>query len=362
MPPLSSSTHRKRWKISTILIVSFVIMISLPISLIAAYSVRSFNTILLDNATSRAMQTLEQISYTVDAKLRLMKNTIATIANDRGMIIAASSAHFSESRQDQLELSRKLESNLHSYFHYTPDVLSVAFTFNDSGAASYKQNLSIDEAKMRAQPWYQEVLNNKNKVHIMGAETNSGMFSDNDNYISVAVAPNYSMTFFKVEMIYFVFNAAEITELLKTEVSDAGDSFVLNASGSVVASTNEVAMKDGLSSNPHFRQAIAGTSGNYVENIDGKQSFIVYRSSEQGFKYIQVYSYSNMVEQINTMYKRILALSAAGLIVFLLVSYLLVRSIVKPIGSLVNQMAAVKAGNLKAKIKESGPIETYVLG
>jgi two-component system sensor histidine kinase YesM len=69
-----------------------------------------------------------------------------------------------------------------------------------------------------------------------------------------------------------------------------------------------------------------------------------------------------MVEQINAMYKRILAISAAGLIVFLLVSYLLVRSIVKPIGSLVNQMAAVKAGNLKAKIKESGPVETYVLG
>ncbi len=339
-------------------------MISLPITLIASYSVRSFNTILLDNATSRAMQTLEQISYTVDDKLRLMKNTIATIANDRGMITAASSAHFSESKQDQLELSRKLESNLHSYFHYTPDVLSVVFTFNEQGAASYKQNLSIDETKMRAQSWYRDVLQNKNKVHIMGAETNSGMFNDNDNdnYISVAVAPNYSMAFFQVEMIYFVFNAAEITNLLKTEVSDAGDSFVLNASGSIVASTNEEAMKDGISENPHFKQALTGTSGNYVENIDGKQSFIVYRSSDQGFKYIQVYSYSNMVKQINTMYKRILLLSAAGLIVFLLVSYLLVRSIVKPIGSLVNQMASVKAGNLKAKIKESGPVETYVLG
>lgn len=359
--PLTFSRQR-RWKISTILIASFVIMISLPITLIATYSVNSFKTILLNNATSRAMQTLEQISYTVDAKFRLMKNTIASIANDREMITAASSVHFPEAKQEQLELSRKLESNLHSYFHYTPDVISVMFTFEGKGIDSYKQNLSIDESKMRNQHWFLEVVRNKNKVHIMGAETNTGMFPGSEQFISVAVAPNYSMAFFKVEMIYFVFSASEITELLKTEVSDAGDTFVLNGSGSVLASSNAEAMRNGLIGNSHFRQAVEGQSGQYVENIDGQQSFVVYRSSSQGFKYIQVYSYSDMVEQINAMYKRILAITAAGLIVFLLVSYLLVRSIVKPIGSLVNQMAAVKAGNLKAKIKESGPVETYVLG
>ncbi|WP_256757130.1 sensor histidine kinase [Cohnella sp. WQ 127256] len=362
MPQPLKSPHRKRWKISTILIVSFVIMISLPITLISGYFVKSFNTILLDNATSRAMQTLEQVSYTVDSKLRLMKNTIATIANDREMITAASSVHFSETKQNQLELSRKLESNLHSYFHYTPDVISIMFTFNDQGLDSYKQNITIDEKLMRNQDWYKEVLQNKNKVFIMGVETNSSLFSNDNEFISVAVAPNYSTSFFKVEMIYFVFKAREITELLKTKVSDAGDSFVLNASGSVLASTNEAAMRNGIRDDPHFQQAIQGTSGHYVENIDGQQSFIVYRSSDQGYKYIQIYSYSNMLEQTNAMYKRILILSTAALIVFLLVSYLFVRSIVKPIGSLVNQMASVKAGNLKAKIKESGPVETYILG
>ncbi|QJD82252.1 cache domain-containing sensor histidine kinase [Cohnella herbarum] len=362
MPRQLTFPLRRRWKISTILIASFVIMISLPITLIATYTVNSFETILLNNATSRAMQTLEQISYTVDSKLRLMKNTMATIANDREMITAASSVHFSKAKQEQLELSRKLESNLHSYFHYTPDVISVMFAFEGKGMDSYKQNLAIDETKMRNQQWFRDVLLNKNKVHIMGTETNTAMFPDDEQFISVAVAPNYSKAFFKVEMIYFVFNASEITELLETKVSDAGDTFVLNASGSVLASSNAEAMRSGLIGNPHFRQAIEDRSGHYVENIDGRQSFVVYRSSSQGFKYIQVYSYSDMVEQINAMYKRILAISAAGLIVFLLVSYLLVRSIVKPIGSLVNQMAAVKSGNLKAKIKESGPVETYVLG
>ncbi|MFC5469846.1 sensor histidine kinase [Cohnella suwonensis] len=354
--------HQRRWKISSILIVSFVIMISLSISLIAAYSARSFNTILLDNATSRAMQTVEQISYTVDSKLRLMKNTIATIANDREMIAAASSVHFSESVSEQLELSRKLESNLHSYFHYTPDVIAVIFAFNREGLDIYRQNLEMNEAKMRSQAWYREVLQNKNKVQIMGVETNLETFPDRGEYLSVAVAPNYSTAFYNVEMIYFVFNAREITDLLKTNVSDAGDSFVLDASGSVVASTNSEAMRQGVRGNPSFREALAGANGYYVQNIGGQQSFIVYRSSASGFKYIQIYSYDNMLEQIDEMYERIIALSAAGVIVFLLVSYLLVRSIVKPIGSLVNQMASVKAGNLKANIKESGPVEIYVLG
>jgi len=361
MPRTPTLLRRRRWKFSSVLLVSFVIMISLPISLVAAYSVRSFNAILLDNATSRAMQTLEQISYTVDSKLRLMKNTIASIANDREVIATASAARFSAVRQEQLEHSRKLESNLHSYFHYTPDVKSVLFLFAGEGADFYKQNLAIDEKFMRYQEWYKDVLRNKNKVHIMGAETNAGIFAD-EKYISLAVAPNYSTPLFNVEMIYFVFNAREITELLKTEVSDAGDSFVVGSDGSVIASTDPEAMRGGISDNPHFRQALEGSSGNYVETIEGRQSFVVYRSSDQGFKYIQTYSYANMLEQTNATYKRILAMSAAGLIVFLFASYWLVRSIVKPLGTLVNQMAAVKAGNLKAQIKESGPVETFVLG
>ena len=336
-------------------------MISLPISLIAAYSVRSFNSILLDNAASRAMQTLEQISYTVDSKLRLMKNTIATIANDRDIIAAASAARFSATRQEQLEQNRKLESTLHSYFHYTPDVQSVLFTFRGQGIDNYKSHLAIDEKTMRDQEWYHGVLQSKNKVHIMGAETNAGLFGG-DRYISLAVAPNYSTPLFGVEMIYFVFHVREIAELLKTNVSDAGDSFVLTESGSVIASTDGGAMDRGIAGNPHFRQALAGGSGHYVETIDGRQSFVVYRSSEQGFKYVQVYSYAGMLEQTNAMYKRILVLSAAALLVFLFVSYWLVRSIVKPLGTLVNQMAAVKTGNLKANIKESGPVETFVLG
>ncbi|OXS52269.1 hypothetical protein B1A99_34690 [Cohnella sp. CIP 111063] len=361
MPRSSMPLYRRRWKFSTVLLVSFVIMISLPISLIAAYSVRSFNTILLDNASSRAMQTLEQISYTVDSKLRLMKNTIATIANDREIIAAASAARFSAARQEQLEQSRKLESTLHSYFHYTPDVQSVLFTFRGGGVDNYKRNLAIDEATMRGQDWYRNVLLSPNKVHIMGAETNASLFGGN-RYISLAVAPNYSIPLFGVETIYFVFHVREIAELLKTEVSDAGDSFVLDASGSVIASTDAEAMDRGIADNPHYRRALEGGSGHYVETIDGQQSFVVYRLSEQGFKYIQVYSYAGMLEQTNATYRRILVMSAAALLVFLFVSYWLVRSIVKPLGTLVNQMAAVKTGNLKANIKESGPVETYVLG
>nr|WP_275942579.1 sensor histidine kinase [Paenibacillus alba] len=54
--------------------------------------------------------------------------------------------------------------------------------------------------------------------------------------------------------------------------------------------------------------------------------------------------------------------SAAGLVIFLIVSFFLVRSIVGPIKSLIYQMNRVKSGSFHVDLELSGPLEIYSLG
>jgi len=353
---------KRRWNISSILTGSFILLITLPIFLVTTYSVRSFNSILIENATSRAMQTVEQVSYTVEGQLNLMKNTVATIANDSQVIEYASLTRHSDGSQQLLETRRQLESKLYSYFHYTPDLVSVMFFYNDSGMAIYKQELNVEDSELRKMTWYQEVLSDKNKVYIMGAEASGAVFPDGGNFITAAIAPSFSSAFYNVEMIYFVFHARKIADLLHTNATDAGPSFVVDPYGSVVVSSETEVMSKGIGGLSYLQRAWKEGESHYVQEINGQESFIIHTLSDWGRHYIQVYSYDRMLKQVNDVYRKLILASALGLVVFLLVSYLIVRSIVKPIGSLINQMASVKAGNLKAKIEASGPVEIYVLG
>lgn len=352
----------RRWRIASLLTLAFVAMISLPIALISAYSVRSFNGILLDNATARARQTLEQASYTLDTQFRLIKNTVASIANDQQVIRLASSVHFANSAQARLDLGRQLESQLSSYFHYTPGIVSVAFLFGDQGLDSYKQSIDIDEEALRRQSWFGEAQSRKNRVRIMGAEESSAALGDKTAYVTAAIAPSFGYELYRTELIYLVFKADELTDLMRIRSADAGHGYVVDPSGAIMVTTDGEAMTTGIDGRDELKQALAGSSGHYVRTANDRRDFIVYETSDSGWKYIQIYSYDRLTAQVNLVYRRILLLSALGLAVFLLVSYVLVRSIVRPMGSLVRQMSTVKAGQMMGAIEASGPLEVYVLG
>lgn len=355
---------RRRWRIAQILNISFFLMISLPLFLVTLYSVRSFNSILVKNTTSQALQTLEQVSYTFQSEAQMIMNTLSTMGNDDDLIATASAVSRAENSQEHLQMSKKLDTQVGSYFHYTGDVASVIFFFKDQKMYEYKRSLGQNASFYHDQEWYKSVSTSKNRVELMGIEQSTPSVPMDGMYITAAISPKYSPVFYDVDTIYLVFRASKFIQLLETKNSDAGDIYVVGESGDLIASTNNDALKEGMEGAQYsfLDAAKKGTHGSYVHQVDGEESYIVYTESDLGWKFIQVVPYEGIMAQVTSVFHRTILVSVIGFIIFLLMSYFFVRSIVKPIVALFRQMAQVKSGNLSAGITPSGPLEIYVLG
>lgn len=355
---------RRRWRIAQILNISFFLMISLPLFLVTLYSVRSFNSILVKNTTSQALQTLEQVSYTFQSEAQMIMNTLSTMGNDDELIATASAVSSAENSQEHLQMSKKLDTQVGSYFHYTGDVASVLFFFKDQKMYEYKRSLGQNAAFYHNQEWYKSVSASKNRVELMGIERSTPSVPEDGMYITAAISPKYSPIFYDVDMIYLVFRASKFIQLLDTKNSDAGDIYVVGEGGDLIASTNNDALREGMEGVQYsfLDAAKQGTHGSYVHQVDGQESYIVYTEGDLGWKFIQVVPYEGIMAQVTSVFHRTILVSAIGLIIFLLMSYFFVRSIVKPIVALFRQMAQVKSGNLSVSITPSGPLEIYVLG
>jgi len=355
--------RKGRWKISIIVSSSFVLLITLPLCIITAFAVESFKDIWIEQTTVRSKQALTQLEGAVDAQTKAITNSVATIANDADVISAASYTYYSEDRQERLSTSRLLESQLHNYFHYTSDVATVLFFYKDKGIHSTKENWPLEESLWRSQDWYEKAKSRSNKVVLMGTEQSFSMIGDEQqSYVTAAIAPSYGTELYGIEMILFVFHSNKWVELMTTD--EAGvESFVIDKSGFVIASSVESTMQTGMDDHDRYlSEALATDRGQYITEDEGEEVLVMYETADNGWKYAQVLPYAKLVQQLDGVYWRVIGVSVAGLLIFLAVSYFFAHQIVKPIRSLVGQMSMVKMGNMKAKIVASGPFEIYALG
>ncbi|WNR46292.1 sensor histidine kinase [Paenibacillus roseipurpureus] len=326
---------------------------------------RSFNDVLFDNVTTRAMQTLEQVSYTVDTEASRMVHTVATIANDDKLFATATTIHTQADRNQQAshEATLDLDHQLSNYFHYTSDVIAALFFYRDGGTYAYKQSLGLHEVALRQASWYGQSLRQVNKVQIFGAEDNLLPGTSGHMEITVSISPKFPDAFNNVENVYFIFRGSVLQQLLRTQVSEAGYFLVISPSGSVITSSSDELIANHTSRQTLLAQAMSEQTGNYVQSEGGKRSFVSYLTSTQtGWKYVHVMPYDQMLASVKHVYNRTMLLSTVALIVFLLASWFWVRSMAKPILTLVRQMNRVKMGNFQAQLEASGPTEIYVLG
>ncbi|WP_219644388.1 sensor histidine kinase [Cohnella sp. CFH 77786] len=356
----------RRWHIATILYVSFFLMLILPILFVTWFAVRSFNAVLYDNVTTRAMQTLEQVSYSLDSEASRIVHTIATIANDEKVFATATKLHASETGNPQAsyEASVELDHQLSNYFHYTSDIAAALFFFRGGGVYEYKQFLGLREEDLRNSEWFKRSAANVNKVHLFGAGSNLGTGTPGRMDITVSVAPRFASSFYSVENAYFIFRGSVFQQLLRTKVPEPGYFLVLSKDGSVITASDDGMIRGGVGQVPAVREALRGPRGSYVVKDGGKRSFVLYLTSENtDWKYVHVIPYEEMLSDVRQVYNRTMLVSTLGLIVFLIVSFFLVRSIAGPIKSLVRQMNRLKTGNFQeVRIEASGPAEVFVLG
>ncbi|MDD9267269.1 sensor histidine kinase [Paenibacillus sp. GCM10023248] len=358
---------RKRWPITSILYVMFFCVIVMPIVLVASLSLRAYTDILLTNITSRTMQTLEQVSYSIDQEKSRYIRTVAAIATDSNVISLATSFHRSADSNTLFNYSIQLENQLKNYLHDMPDVVSAMFVYRDGDAYFFEGthfhniNTRVNEELLKATPLYKKALQNQGRVLLFGSEENK-LIESNDKYIlSAAIAPKYASSFNDVEMIYFVIQAKSFENLAESSSNQNGSFIVLDGDGNIMLDTSADKMQS--IEKQTVGQAQDKKNGNFRTVVNGEEMFVTFLTMERTeWKIIYVTPYDQMTAEVKQIYKFIMGVSAAGLVIFLLVSFFLVRSIVGPIKSLILQMNKMKSGSFNIDLELSGPLEIYSLG
>ncbi|MFC5449985.1 cache domain-containing sensor histidine kinase [Paenibacillus aestuarii] len=357
----------KRWSITSILYVMFFFVIVMPILLVTFLSLRAYTNILLSNITSRTMQTLEQVSYSIDQDTSRYIRTFAAIASDRNLISLANSLHQSTDSQDQFRKSSELEHSLKNYLHDMPDVVSAMFVYRDNGAFFFEGthlhniNTRMNETNLKMTPLYLKALQSQGRVLLFGPEENK-LIEGNDNYVlSGAIAPQYDRSFNDVEMIYFVIQASSFENLSESTSNRNGSFIILDGNGNIMLDTS-LAKSQNVEKET-IQQAQTKTSGDFKTVVYGEQMFVTFLTMERmGWKIIYMTPNDQLTAQVKEIYAFIMEVSLAGLALFLIVSFFLVRSIVRPIKSLIYQMNKMKSGSFQVALDLSGPLEIYSLG
>ncbi|WP_372661008.1 sensor histidine kinase [Cohnella sp.] len=348
-------------KIATQLSLLLLLMIVLPLLLVTFFSMRTYNSVLLEQIISRTTQSLEQVSYSVDLQTNRFVHTLASISNSEDVITDATGFHRSSDIGLQFINRKKLDQRISSFFHYTPDLVSVKFYYHDGSVYDYKQILN-SERLQAGEDWYERTKRSNHKVIMFGAEDMLKIMPQGGYELSASVAPGYGPPFSDVDIIQVFLNGNSIQKLVESRQEDTGQIYVLDGQGAVVTSGGGAGTRDEAVFQTYLNNALLKPDGHYVTEINHTKSFVVFLTSDSGWKYIQVLPYERVVNQIDKVARTTLIVLGLAIAVFSLASLVLVRSIVKPIGSLIQQMNRMKSGNLDVRIEEAGPLEMKVLG
>jgi two-component system sensor histidine kinase YesM len=326
-------------------------MILLPIFLITFISAKSYHSVLMSTITSRANQTLELVSNSVDSEADRMMKTSDAIVNDREVVSNLSLIHTNENNLQDETYRQRLDRQLANYFHYTSDLSSAIFFFKNQGVYCYNQTMELNESDIRGMPWYRQALHRQHTVRFFGVQDHVPPMEVGKPKITVAVSPGNSLMSEEVELILFVFEADSLQKHLRSQVSKSGELFVFDESGSIIVSGHDDPPFSTIADYPYLTEAVKEPAGYFVTNISGESSFVVYLTSSKGWKYVRTIPYERFVRKVNEVNRQTFLVASVGIFFSLLVSIFLVRSLVKPILSLVKQMNRVKDGQFEAKIK-----------
>ena len=356
----------KRWKVSSILYIMFVLMIVLPISMVAFFSLRAYTSILLENSTSQTIQTLKQVSYSLSQENSRYIHTIASIATDKSVLELTASLHHEKDTQSHFRYAVQLDEQMKGYFHDMPDLISATFIFHDGSSYYYEgpqyyEHLTSDVESLRQLRGYKQALSAEGHVQMLGTQVKFSGNLDTKYILSAAIAPRSNPLLHDVEMIYFFYKSKALENLADSSKNDSGF-VVLDSDGEVMLATGGANQTNGLEPRA-IEKAMYDQSGHYNTIVQGMKMFITFLTMDStGWKLVYLIPYDQFTFQFKQIYYTMMEISGAGFIFFLIVSVFMVRRLSRSISVLVRQMNRVKSGEFDVKITATGPLEIHLLG
>ncbi|MFC5449967.1 sensor histidine kinase [Paenibacillus aestuarii] len=353
---------RKPWKISTLLYLLLFSMVVVPVTTLAFIILQVYKQDLITQTSTQALQTLHSITYTAEQEIMKVMYITANIATDQEILNNATQLSQEEGGNKQFYIDYVNEALTRYNASINNYILSISFFFKKGDVFSYSRNLKEDISITRQSEWYSHTLSNPNQVQFIGLQKNVLFDSGNPQVITAAVSPQLLQGIQTVELIYCTFNRSSFENILRGNLNHTADFLIVDNNRQIIASSYGLSKIDRMDQKL-YEQVSKDQEGSFISDLNDKKMLVTYASvPNTGWKVIHQIPYSQLTQTYDKIFGIVIVFTIIGTCIFLMLSFLMVRSLTKPIHLLVRKMTRVMEGNLNAKIAASGSAEMVTLG
>lgn len=353
---------QKNLRMSTILRLFFVLVVIVPIVLISFVILNIYKRDIIEQNTSRSLQTAQAVSYSVSQEINRMNGLFASIGVDQEVLATTYDIQTMTGIEKQLA-SNKLKVLIEKYTaSVSGRVLSVNFFFENNKSYSYLKNMMMDESVIRKQKWYRDSINSPDIVHFLGMMPNSLYGNYNPYMMAAALSPSDLNPMSKFEMILFTFESGAFDRILQSRDNSESVLHIVSDKGEIIAS-NTIIDRGSLIPVNWLTDQEQKDKGSFVDNRNDQKKLITYaRVDHTEWLIVQIIPYSDLLANYRNVNSVVWFLAILIIFAFVLISFYFVSNVTKPISELLRQMVRVTGGDLSAKYTATGSVEMVKLG
>ncbi|MHA6482768.1 sensor histidine kinase [Paenibacillus sp. strain BS8-2] len=351
----------RKWRITTILRMFFILVVFLPILLICFFVLNMYKQDLIEQNTMRSLQTTEAIAYSVQQEINRMAGLFASIGVDPEVQSVASDIHLSSGIAKQ-SANNKLKTIIEKYTSTVSGrLLSINFFYSERDSYSYQRNMVEDDHSVRQQSWYNETLEQPNRVQFLGMLPNLIYGNYNSYMMASAIAVSDYNALNEIELILFTFNSDAFDNILLSRDNQTSEISIVDQSGKLVA-TNTLVERGSMIPEDWMNRFGNSNKGSFVDS-NGEKSLVTYSNVfNSDWKIVQRIPYDDLIMKYKQAFAIIIVIGAVIGIAFLLLSFYFVSNISKYLRELLRVMNRVSGGDLDVRINAQGSMEMMKIG
>ncbi|WP_168123676.1 helix-turn-helix domain-containing protein [Paenibacillus sp. HB172176] len=329
-----------RYKAFQKLAISYFLLILLTVSLLSTYLFYFFSKSAVQEADRNSKAMLSQISYASD----VVYNQAMTIGNSL-LNLPEITSFLNDSEEDktknyhvfrQLSQIQSAYPYIHSIGIYRPSTKTVV----DTAGLPFDSSLYAISAEqyMEFYPRSLVVPNRNNGAPLQ--------------FLTFLLYPDYSMLTTSNPLIYINIEEQSILTTIRNigKAESANNIFVINKEGKVLSHTDSNRFLDDLSDTPYVQQILSQDElrNSFTATIHTKKHLITYvKSEEMDWYFVSVTPYSSLISNIDHLRNVTLLVTGGIVLIGLLVSIFLSKSLYRPLSTLfekiIQNSAAVKS-------------------
>lgn len=342
----------------------FILMIVIPIIVINFVLYNIYINILLNNSSERILQSLNQMSVSIENEIKRITLTVSTLSNDDNLMELITQWHRSNNYLEKFQLSNQIDAKLSYLFNYTNSINSAMFFFKGEGLYYYKNNPNIDEKQLRDMEWYKRSFKNDEKVEIVGSLKSLTYRSADKYVISGSINTGLSQHRHDVELVYLEFDAGIFDKIYSQMSMNMMENIIIvGGDNKIMASKDISIIGKSLEEFQYLKDIFNNNEKSYgITTKDAKMFITTLKMERTNWRLVSVIDYKYLTKDIDKILRYVVILAAIIFIMFILFSKQFFQDIIFPINKLIRLMRIVEGGNFETSINIKGEAEVVALG